>query len=275
MTLPLFVVDAFTRAPFSGNPAAVVLLDRARTPEWMQSVAAEMNLSETAFAAKTTEDHHALRWFTPTNEVPLCGHATLATGAVLFAEGRVRSSRVTFETASGALHVDRRDDGGFSMSLPAYDNRSIDAKPIVDALGVRPIDVRLGATKARKLLVVVETEDEVRRADVDAAKLLAAKNDHDVKGVILSARGRSDVDFVSRFFAPWLGVAEDPVTGSAHCVLAPYWSEKLGKTSMRAVQLSKRRGDLEVELAGDRVVLGGRCVVVSRGELLAVEERAS
>src|SRR5262249_27154441 len=133
MSLPLFVVDAFTRAPFSGNPAAVVLLDRPRTPQWMQSVAAEMNLSETAFGAANAEDHYALRWFTPASEIPLCGHATLATGAVLFAEGRVRSSRVTFETASGALHVERRGDGGFSMSLPAYGNQAVDAKPIVDA----------------------------------------------------------------------------------------------------------------------------------------------
>jgi PhzF family phenazine biosynthesis protein len=251
-----------------------------------------MNLSETAFAAPNAEDRYALRWFTPTNEVLLCGHATLATGAVLFAEGRVRSSRVTFETASGELHVERSSKG-FSMSLPAYDNHAIDAAPIVDALGVHPIDVRLGTTKAKKLLVVVESADEVERAQVDATKLLASKNPSDVKGVILSARGSGDVDFVSRFFAPWLGVAEDPVTGSAHCVLAPYWSAKLKKKSMRALQLSKRRGELEVSLVeepGDdrrsiaepardsreraaltRVVLGGECVIVSRGELLATE----
>jgi PhzF family phenazine biosynthesis protein len=281
MSLPLFVVDAFTRAPFSGNPAAVVLLDRPRAPAWMLSVAAEMNLSETAFAARNAEDLYALRWFTPTHEVPLCGHATLATGAVLFAEGRVRSSRVTFETASGALHVERRGDGAFSMSLPAYANDAIDAAhvaAIVDALGVRPIDVRLGQAKAKKLLVVVESAHEVEHAKVEAAKLLALKNDHDVKGVIVSARGSGEIDFVSRFFAPWLGVAEDPVTGSAHCVLAPYWSAKLQKTSMRAVQLSKRRGELDVALREDRVVLGGACAIVSRGELLAVdagEERAS
>ena len=250
----------------------------------MQAVAAEMNLSETAFAVANAEDRYALRWFTPTNEVPLCGHATLATGAVLFGEGRIRSSRVTFETKSGALHVERRGDGAFSMSLPAYESDAIewrtiagaiDARPIVDALGVRPIDVRLGRTKAKKLLVVVESAREVEDARVDAARLLAAKNEADVKGVIVSARGSDGVDFVSRFFAPWLGVDEDPVTGSAHCVLAPYWSGKLGKTSMRAVQVSKRRGELDVEVSGDRVVLGGACAIVSRGELLAGEERAS
>jgi len=274
MPLPLFVVDAFASAPFRGNPAAVVLLDGERPVAWMQSVAAEMNLSETAFPVRSAEDRYALRWFTPTNEVPLCGHATLATAAVLFGEGRVRSSRVTFETASGALHVERWKDG-FALSLPAYASEPIDAndasdaKEIVAALGVSPIDVRLGKSKARKLLVVLESAAEVERAQVDATKLLAAKNDLDVKGVILSARGFADVDFVSRFFAPWLGVNEDPVTGSAHCVLAPYWSERTKKTAMRAVQLSKRRGELEVKLEEERVVLGGRCAVVSRGELLA------
>lgn len=271
MPLPLFVVDAFTPAPFSGNPAAVVLLDFAREPKWMQAVAAEMNLSETAFAVRIAEDRYGLRWFTPTSEIPLCGHATLATGAILHGEGLVRSTRVTFDTASGPLHVDRATRG-FSMSLPAYGNEPVDAAPLVDALGVKAIDVRLGLTKARKLLVVVKSAEEVERAVVDASKLTTVKNAHDVKGVILSARGSGDVDFVSRFFAPWLGVAEDPVTGSAHCVLAPYWSAKLGKKTMRAVQVSKRRGELDVDLANDRVTLGGECVVVSRGQLLATGE---
>ena len=268
MPLPLFVVDAFTDVPFAGNPAAVVLLERAVEPAWMQSVAAEMNLSETAFAFAIGEDRYALRWFTPTREIPLCGHATLATGAVLHREGQVNGTRVTFETASGALHVDRVG-ARFAMSLPAYGADPVEARSILSRLGRRPVDVRLSRSKGKKLLVVVETEAEVVAAAPESAALLSADNPHGVEGVIVTARGAGDVDFVSRFFAPWVGVAEDPVTGSAHCILGPYWAERLGKTTLAAVQVSKRRGVLGVTVGDGRVVLAGGCAIVSRGELLA------
>ncbi|GAC1371710.1 MAG: PhzF family phenazine biosynthesis protein [Polyangiales bacterium] len=268
MPLPLFVVDAFTDVPFAGNPAAVVLLERAAEPAWMQSVAAEMNLSETAFAFPLGEDRYALRWFTPTSEIPLCGHATLATGAVLHREGRVIGERVTFETASGALHVDRVG-ARFAMSLPAYGADPVDAASILALLALRPIDVRLSRSKGKKLMVVVETEAEVLAAAPDPSALLAAPNPLGIEGVLLTARGTGDVDFVSRYFAPWVGIAEDPVTGSAHCVLGPYWAKRLGKTSLAAVQVSRRRGVLGVTVGDERVGLDGGCAIVSRGELLA------
>ena len=278
MPLPLYHVDAFTSVPFRGNPAAVVILDeahasRARDAAWMQSVAADMNLSETAFAMPTSAGRWALRWFTPTHEVPLCGHATLATGAVLHARGEAGGG-ATFDTASGPLHVALAtgNSGRFAMSLPAYGTSAVDseASELVELLGCAPIDVRISDSKARKLMVVVATEHEVLTVAPRAASLLAAANPHDVKGVIVTARSDApDVDFVSRFFAPWLGVDEDPVTGSAHAVLGPYWAQRLERTKLRAVQRSKRRGELDVSCEGDRVILGGACAIVARGELLA------
>ncbi|MEO7095555.1 MAG: PhzF family phenazine biosynthesis protein [Polyangiales bacterium] len=266
--VPLFHIDAFTALAFSGNPAAVALLEAPREPAWMQQVAAEMNLSETAFVVPLGGARFGLRWFTPTHEVPLCGHATLASYAALHAEGKA-PPRATFETASGPLHVERAGDE-YAMSLPAYAAPPVEAASIVELLGVKPIDVRLGQTLARKLLVVVESEAEVTAVKPRFDALRAASNPHDVKGVIVTARGRSvGVDFVSRFFAPWLGVDEDPVTGSAHCVLGPYWSERLGKSSLQARQISRRGGALGVTLVDDRVVLRASCVVVARGALLA------
>jgi PhzF family phenazine biosynthesis protein len=267
--IPLFHVDAFTPVPFAGNPAAVVLLEAAREPAWMQHVAAEMNLSETAFVVPLEGARFGLRWFTPTHEVPLCGHATLASYAALHAEGKA-PPRATFETASGPLHVERAGDE-FAMSLPGYAAPKVDASSILDVLGVKPIDVRLGQTLARKLLVVLETEAEVAAVKPRFDALRAAANPHEVKGVIVTARGTpgNGADFVSRFFAPWLGVDEDPVTGSAHCILGPYWSERLGKTSLQARQISRRGGSLSVTVNEDRVVLRASCVVVARGSLLA------
>jgi PhzF family phenazine biosynthesis protein len=265
-SVPLFHVDAFTAVPFAGNPAAVVLLQSPREPAWMQSVAAEMNLSETAFVVPLEGPRFSLRWFTPTHEVPLCGHATLASYAALQAEGKA-PPRATFETASGPLHVERAGDE-YAMSLPAYAAPVVDASSIVDALGVRPIEVRLGQTQARKLLVVLEDEAAVAAVTPRFDALRAASNPHDVKGVIVTAPGKQ-VDFVSRFFAPWLGVDEDPVTGSAHCILGPYWSARLHKASLQARQISRRGGSLLVDVDAQRVVLRASCVVVARGALLA------
>ena len=264
--LPLLHVDAFTDVAFAGNPAAVVLLDCAREPSWMQQVAAEMNLSETAFVVPLEGARFGLRWFTPTHEVPLCGHATLAAYAALVAEGKA-PTRATFETASGPLHVERAGQE-YAMSLPAYGAPIVEAPSIVDVLGVKPIDVRLGQTKAKKLLVVLETQAEVAAVVPRFDALLSASNPHDVKGIVLTARG-IEVDFVLRCFVPWVGIDEDPVTGGVQTFLGPYWSERLGKRSLRARQISKRGGSLTVTTEDDRVVLRAPCVVVARGVLLA------
>lgn len=266
----VFTIDAFTDVPFAGNPAAVVLLPQAREPQWMQRVAAEMNLSETAFVVPLEGDgaRFALRWFTPTHEVPLCGHATLATYAALVAHGTA-PPRATFETASGPLHVESAGDE-YAMSLPAYDAPKVESPALVAALGVKPIEVRLGRSKAPKLLLVLESEAAVAAVRPRFSALLEADNPRDVKGVLVTAPGSpgNGVDFVSRVFVPWMGIDEDPVTGAAHCVLGPYWAERLGKRSMRARQISRRGGSLGVTVEGDRVVLRASCVVVARGSLL-------
>ncbi len=275
MTLPLFTVDAFTTEAFRGNPAAVVLLERPATPVFMQAVAAEMNLAETAFVVLHGGggERHALRWFTPTTEVPLCGHATLASAGVLFTTGRAKS-KVAFDTASGVLEIEDTRGGELSMSFPAYRTAAVREHSfvgLVEALGLRADDVRevrLGLTTMRKLLVEVNHRSIVERISPRFSAMLQAENPDGVKGVIVAARdlgGRED--FVSRFFAPWVGIDEDPVTGSAHCVLAPYFADELGKTRMRARQLSRRGGELGVETKGDRVILSGAYVVVARGEL--------
>jgi PhzF family phenazine biosynthesis protein len=174
---------------------------------------------------------------------------------------------VTFETASGPLHV-VREGGRLAMSLPAYSSAPVESRALAEVLGVQPREVRISASSVRKLLVVVEDEAMVRAVAPRAHAMLAAANPHDVKGVIVTAPG-TDRDFVSRYFAPWLGIDEDPVTGSAHCVLATYWAERLGRTTMHARQVSRRGGDLDVTLEGNRVVLGGACTIVARGVLLA------
>lgn len=266
--VPVFTIDAFTDVPFAGNPAAVVLLPRPREPEWMQHVAAEMNLSETAFVVPLDDARFGLRWFTPTHEVPLCGHATLATYAALVAHGTA-PRRATFETASGPLHVER-DGDEYLMSLPAYAAPEVESEAIVTALGVKPLEVRIGRSRAPKLLLVLESEAAVAAVRPEFSALLRVANPHDVKGVLITAPGApgTGVDFVSRVFVPWMGIDEDPVTGAAHCVLGPYWAERLGKRSMRARQISRRGGSLGVTVQDDRVVLRAACVVVARGSLL-------
>lgn len=267
MATLLFHVDAFTRVPFRGNPAAVVVLDRPRDDAWHQAVAREMNVSETAFALPVGDGSFALRWFTPMAEVPLCGHATLATAAVLLGE-KVLSERVVFHTASGELVVEPAG-AAFAMSLPAYGVEPTRADAIVAALGVTATDVQLSAASGN-LLVRVATEAELVAAQPDAAAMVAAENPHGVSGVIVTAEGRKGESplaphFVSRYFAPWVGIDEDPVTGSAHAVLGPYWAAKLGRKKLLAAQRSRRGGELGVEVSGDRVIVTGSCVLLSRG----------
>ena len=258
MKLPIHQLDAFTGRLFGGNPAAVVLLDSWLPDAVLQAIAAENNLAETAFVLPGAEASE-LRWFTPAVEVDLCGHATLAAAHVLFHRGSGSGRRLVFRTRSGELAVDREDDGLLALDFPSRPGR---AEPVGDdlvaALGARPREVR----RARDLLAVFDSEAQVRDLRPDAAKVAAL----DAFAVIVTAPG-DDVDFVSRFFAPAAGVPEDPVTGSSHCTLVPYWAERLGKTALVARQLSARGGELRCQLRGDRVRIAGRVVEYLRGEI--------
>ncbi|MGW5161961.1 PhzF family phenazine biosynthesis protein [Nonomuraea wenchangensis] len=250
----LYTVDAFTSTAFQGNPAAVCLLDSPVTDGWMQRVATEMNLSETAFL-----HGDSLRWFTPAVEVTLCGHATLATAHVLYSTGTA-TGPIQFRTASGTLTVNRLPSGGITMDFPAKEVTPVTLPAGLEkALGATP--VRVGISQL-DLLVELESEETVRNLTPDITALGAV----DARGVIVTARG-TETDFVSRFFAPKVGVPEDPVTGSAHCALSPYWSARLGRASLVGAQLSKRGGIVHVTYAGDRVHLAGNAVTVLSGTL--------
>jgi predicted PhzF superfamily epimerase YddE/YHI9 len=257
MKVPYYQIDAFTERPFSGNPAGVCLLDRWVRDAVLQQIAEENNLSETAFLVGSGEEWD-LRWFTPTVEVDLCGHATLAAAFVIFTELGHRGSSVRFRTSSGVLAASS-ENGVVMMDFPSRPGQPCAAPPgLISGLGHIPREAR----KSRDFLAVLGSEDEVRSLAPDLTQLATL----DCLGIIATARG-SDVDFVSRFFAPRVGVPEDPVTGSAHCTLIPYWAEKLGKTKLIARQLSRRGGTIHCELRGERVGIGGRAVLYSRAEL--------
>jgi PhzF family phenazine biosynthesis protein len=263
MAHPIFVVDAFTDRPFAGNPAAVCALDRPADDAWMQQVAAEMNLSETAFLVPEA-DGFRLRWFTPAVEVDLCGHATLASAHVLWETGRLPpAATARFQTRSGTLTAVREGDR-IVLDFPAVPVEPC-APPdgLADALGVVPRGV---GRNRMDVLVELESESAVRGLRPDFARLAAVP----VRGIIVTAPSDDPAfDFVSRFFAPACGVAEDPVTGSAHCALGPFWAARLGKTDLVGRQVSKRGGVVQVGVRGDRVKLGGRAITVLRGELSA------
>lgn len=244
----LYQVDAFTTRPFHGNPAAVCLLEAPATEEWMQRVAAEMNLSETAFF-----HDGELRWFTPLCEVDLCGHATLATAHVLFTE-RDAAGPLRFRTKSGELLAER-DGDAIRLDFPIHEPEPADLPDFGAA-------VLAGARAGQYALAELESEEAVRAFRPDFARIREA-----VGCVIVTAQGRGDYDFVSRFFGPAVGVDEDPVTGSAHCALAPYWAQKLGKTEMAGYQASARGGVVRVRLVGDRCHLIGHAVTVMRATL--------
>ncbi|MDZ4773673.1 MAG: PhzF family phenazine biosynthesis protein [Planctomycetota bacterium] len=261
MSITIHQVDAFTAVPFRGNPAAVCVLERAASAEWMQAVAAEMNLSETAFLHRAGESWR-LRWFTPEVEVELCGHATLASAHVLWETNAApRSDALLFQTLSGALGA-RFVEGRIELDFPAKIVVE-DTPPIglIDALGVRPLFV---GRNVFDWLVEVASEAEVRACTPDFGRLKRA----DARGVIVTAHS-SDArfDFASRFFAPAVGIDEDPVTGSAHCALAPFWARKLGRNKLTAFQASRRGGVLMLEARGDRVGIGGHAVTVLTGTL--------
>jgi PhzF family phenazine biosynthesis protein len=260
-TLPLYQVDAFTDRPFAGNPAAVCPLEAPIPEPLMQDIAAENNLSETAFFHRQGEAF-GLRWFTPTVEVELCGHATLASAFVLMTELEPTRNEVRLETRSGLLSVKRGDDGALVMDFPALRlaPTASDIRARTEAaLGREAVEVLQGSTR---LLAVLASADEVRNAAPDLAAVARTGS-----SLCITAPGGSPIDFVSRYFAPASGVPEDPVTGSAHCMRAPYWGARLGKTAMRARQLSRRGGEVACTLAGDRVLLGGYARLVIRGTL--------
>ena len=255
-------IDAFTDVPFRGNPAAVCFLDGVRETAWMQDLAMEMNLSETAFLLRT-DDGYSLRWLSPTVEIDLCGHATLASAHALWEEGRLPELETArFHTRSGLLTA-TRDGEWIELDFPAKREERIDPSPeLVAGLG-RPHIVYAGRSHL-DYIVEVESEEVLRNLQPDHAKLRTLG----LRGVIVTSRPSSvGFDFLSRFFAPGSGIDEDPVTGSAHCCLAPYWASRLGKTEFLAYQASARGGVVRVRLEGDRVKLGGRAVTVLRGEL--------
>ncbi len=262
MSLTIYQVDAFTDRPFAGNPAGVCLLDEPRDDAWMQAVAGEMNLSETAFLVPNSNAFE-LRWFTPTVEVDLCGHATLASAHVLWQTGRLTpSQRAQFNTKSGVLSAERQGDW-IELDFPATPPTPAKApEALLQSLGVRALTV---SRSSFDYLVEVESESVVSGLKPDFGLLGTLP----VRGVMVTSRASDPrFDFVSRFFGPAAGINEDPVTGSAHCCLGPFWGERLGKTEMLAYQASARGGVVRLRLGSERVYLGGQAVTVMRCELL-------
>jgi PhzF family phenazine biosynthesis protein len=266
MRIPIFQVDAFTDRPFAGNPAAVCPIEHWLPDPLLQAIAAENNLSETAFLVAVRDGYH-LRWFTPTVEVELCGHATLAAAKIIFERLQRELHQVRFQTRSGELSV-ARDGEQLVLDFPAQPGVACNPHPdLVDALGAAPVEI---LRSVLYYLAVFDSAAEVKALRPDERGLLEI----DRIGVIATAPATEpDVDFVSRFFAPRAGVYEDPVTGSAHCVLTPYWAQRLDRTMLRARQISRRGGSLACELRGDRVGIGGRAVLVMEGQLILPTRR--
>jgi PhzF family phenazine biosynthesis protein len=267
MNLRQFQIDAFATRPFAGNPAAVCPLEEWLPDSLLQAIAEENNLSETAFFVPSGKGY-ALRWFTPVAEVDLCGHATLASAHALFEHLGHAGSSITFETRSGDLIVERRD-GQLVMDFPACPPRPCEligemAERLAEGLGRHPLEVLAGDD----YLAVFGSEAEIRALLPDQSLLARL----DLRGVCVTAPGQ-EADFVSRFFAPKLGIPEDPVTGSAHCMLAPYWAGRLGRHVLNARQVSRRGGEIGCELRGGRVLLAGRAVTFMTAEIHLTESR--
>jgi len=262
MRTPIFQVDAFATRPFAGNPAAVMLLARFPEDAVLQEIAAENNLSETAFLVPEGGDYR-LRWFTPNTEVPLCGHATLASAAVVMERLEPQRAAVVFHSASGPLTVERTESG-YVMDFPSRPSEQVPIPPaLAEALHIDPLEV---FANEFNYLALLESEQVLRALTPDMSAL-ARLAQMDRPGVIVTAHGDGTYDFVSRYFAPAKGIPEDPVTGAAHCMLAPFWANRLGKTNFRAFQASRRGGDVVCQLVGDRVKLEGACVFYLEGEV--------
>ncbi|MEO7659422.1 MAG: PhzF family phenazine biosynthesis protein [Pyrinomonadaceae bacterium] len=259
MKLDIYQVDAFTSKPFGGNPAAVLPLEAWLSDETMQQIAAENNLAETAFFVKEGDQYH-IRWFTPTVEVNLCGHATLATSHVIFNELKLEESTIRFySNRSGELGVEKIEHK-LVLDFPAFPVTEIETLPELRDVEVPPL--KSWETQGNMLMMLLRNQEEVRSLEPDMHRLAQLPYDE----IIITAPG-DDCDFVSRMFAPRIGIPEDPVTGAIHCSLIPYWAKELGKEKMFARQVSKRGGELFCELAGDRVKIGGKAVLYLKGEI--------
>jgi len=264
MKLPIYQIDAFAEAPFQGNPAAVCPLEDWLPDDVLQCIAEENNLSETAFYVGRGNSFE-LRWFTPTKEVELCGHATLAAAHVLFELNSSIGSRITFQSRSGPLNV-YREEGLLTLDFPAQHGVECEVpKAMLEALGASPRE----CYRAMDYMAIFDSEDEITAMAPDFHRLKSLG----LRGVIIASPGITS-DFVSRFFAPNFGVDEDPVTGSAHCMLAPYWAGRLGKRDMSARQLSKRTGRLRCRVEGDRVLISGRAVAYLTGTIQIESQQA-
>ncbi len=271
MSTTFWHIDAFCERPFAGNPAAVCLLEEVADPSWMQSMAHEMNLSETAFLVRQG-DYFSLRWFTPAVEVPLCGHATLASAHALWESGKVDAAEpIRFQTRSGELTANLRE-GLIWLDFPALPADPATVPPaLLEAVGARPIWSGITAAGRnaedeghRNYLLVLQDANAVRALRPDFRAMTEASG----SGVIVTSQDdQNHYHFISRYFAPSAGIDEDPVTGSAHCTLGPYWAEQLGMSNLGAYQASARGGEVRVRVAGDRVRLGGKAVTVVRGTL--------
>lgn len=262
----MFQVDSFTKEAFRGNPAGVCLIQDAVSESWMQAVAAEMNLAETAFLLRRQENEHSIRWFTPTVEVPLCGHATLASAHVLWEEKLASAEKpITFHPQDGLLTAYREADW-IRLDFPALPVEELEIPVgLSEALGCRPKSIHRNNFPA--YLVELDSRSAVRALEPDFGELRRGEFD---PCIVTALDDSGSCDFVSRFFAPGLGIDEDPVTGGAHCSLAPFWAERLGKTELVGHQLSKRGGVVRVRTRGDRVDLLGQAVTIMRGEILGV-----
>ena len=263
MNLPLFHINAFTRSPFAGNAAAVCMLDEPREDAWLQQVASEMNLAATTFLYPQ-DDGYRLRWFSAKVELELCGHGTLASAHALWEHGYLAGdAQARFYTRGGVLTA-KRDEGWIELNFPAKPEEAADAQLVIGkSLGVTPLYI---GKSQLDYLVEVESEEVVRNIQPNFGQLAMLP----ARGVIVTAAANvaSGYDFVSRFFCPSVGINEDPVTGSAHCVLSPFWSNRLGRAQLTGYQASARGGIVRVRLDGDRVFLGGQALTVWRGELL-------
>jgi PhzF family phenazine biosynthesis protein len=259
MRKKIFHLDAFTTRRFAGNPAAVIPLERFLEDTVLQAIAAENNLGATAFLVPEAGNYR-LRWFTPTTELPLCGHATLASSAVVMERLEPERRQVIFDSTSGPLAVSRTETG-YVMNFPARRSEPVSTPPgLAEALGVVPVEVVVDASN---YLALLESAKVVRELAPDSSAIARL----DRGGVIVTAPGDGPYDFVSRYFAPTKGVSEDPVTGSAHCALAPYWAQRRNKTAFRAYQASRRGGEILCRLTGNRVELEGACVFYLEGEV--------
>ena len=263
MRVSLYQIDAFTDELFGGNSAAICPLEKWLDDQTLLNIAIENNLAETAFFIKRSENHFHLRWFTPEIEMDLCGHATLASAFVIFEELGCNHDEVTFETKSGILTVKKAENGYLEMDLPSRPPEKAELPEVISkALNIQPLEV----FKSRDYVLLYENEEDI--LNIEPNLEIINQINMDPGGIIVTAQGEdTDVDFVSRFFTPQAVIFEDPVTGSAHCTLVPFWSDKLKKDELRALQVSKRRGELLCKLDGDRVKIRGRAVKYLEGTI--------